>query len=112
MNWDSLWVNARIATLTNGNIIEQAALAVKDKKIAWIGLKKELPGSASLLATEVHDAQNHLITPGLIDCHTHLVYAGNRAREFEMRLTRMPYEEIAKNGGGIQSTVAATRMAS
>lgn len=112
MKWDKLWVNARIATLTNNNLIEHGAIAVNDKKIAWIGEKKDLPASANLLAEKVYDAQNLILAPGLIDCHTHLVYAGNRANEFALRLQGASYEEIAKSGGGIQSTVKATRAAS
>lgn len=92
------------------SILDDAALVAQDARIAWIGPMEKLdsrpPGNDEAL-----DAKGALVTPGLIDCHTHLVYAGNRAREFEMRLQGMSYEEIAKAGGGILSTVKATRAA-
>ena len=110
--WDSLWTNARLATMTAGGAaygtIEQGALAVKDGRIAWAGPMAELEGVS---ATEVHDAGGRWITPGLIDCHSHMVYGGGRAAEFELRLEGASYEEIARAGGGIVSTVAATRAA-
>ncbi len=108
----ALWHNARIAP--NGNpdeVIEDAAIAVRDGRIAWIGRKADLPAEFALHG-ERHDAAGRWITPGLIDCHTHLVYAGNRADEFAMRLAGASYEEIARRGGGIVSTVMATRAAS
>ncbi len=89
--------------------IEAGAVAVKDGLIAWVGPSAELPAVAA--ATE-HDCQGALLTPGLIDCHTHLVFAGNRAAEFEQRLQGASYEDIARAGGGIVSTVSATRAAS
>lgn len=111
--WDSLWINATIVTCEDGyGLIDDAAIAIKDAKIAWIGSMSALPGEPDTLASRLYDVQQRCITPGLIDCHTHLVYAGNRAHEFEMRLQGATYEEIAKQGGGIQSTVTATRAAS
>ena len=114
--WDALWLNALIATCAeNGKaygLLQNAAIAVKGDKIAWIGEMAELPGSHSELAERVYDLTGKCITPGLIDCHTHLVYAGNRYNEFEMRLKGASYAEIAQAGGGIRSTVAATRAAS
>lgn len=111
--WDSLWINATIVTCEDGyGMIEAAAIAIKDAKIAWIGPMKSLPGEPETLARRLYDVQNHCITPGFIDCHTHLVYAGNRSHEFEMRLQGATYEEIAEQGGGIQATVTATRAAS
>jgi imidazolonepropionase len=92
--------------------IESGALAVKDGRIAWAGAAADLPGAPASLAQRVHDAAGAWITPGLIDCHTHLVYGGDRSREFELRLTGASYEEIARAGGGIRSTVAQTRAAS
>ncbi|HEV7263627.1 MAG TPA: imidazolonepropionase [Falsiroseomonas sp.] len=89
-------------------IIEDGAIAAKDGRIAWVGRRGELPGMAA--ATTRCDGA--WILPGLIDCHTHIVFGGNRAREFEMRLEGASYEEIAKAGGGILSTVRATRAAS
>ncbi|MBD2104843.1 imidazolonepropionase [Leptolyngbya sp. FACHB-261] len=93
-------------------LIQDGAIGVKAGTIAWVGKRTELPGSPETLADAVFEAGGCWITPGLIDCHTHLVYAGNRAREFELRLQGASYEEIARAGGGIRSTVAATREAS
>ena len=84
---------------------------MKNGRIAWAGPQSELPENARERARQVHDLDGLWITPGLIDCHTHLVYAGNRAREFEMRLNGATYEEIARAGGGILSTVKAVRAA-
>jgi imidazolonepropionase len=114
--WDSLWVNATLATMAGGGApygaIPAGAIAVKDGRIAWCGPAADLPGRPDALAAEVHDSGGGWITPGLIDCHTHLVYAGNRANEFELRLKGASYAEIARAGGGILSTVKATRAAS
>ena len=113
----TLVVNARIATMRGGrySIVERGAIVVEDGRIAWVGgmeqLDSRLPGNDVLRGNDV-DAGGALVTPGLIDCHTHLVYAGNRAREFEMRLNGVTYEEIARRGGGIVATVEATRAAS
>jgi imidazolonepropionase len=114
-DWDALWLDCRLATMAGAEpygIIEDAALAVKDGRIAWIGAASDLPAGAEDRAGTVRRLRNAWITPGLIDCHTHLVYAGNRAREFEMRLNGATYEEIARSGGGILSTVKAVRAAS
>ena len=114
--WDRIWVDAHLATLVAGGepfgAVRDGALAVRDGRIAWVGPASELPGEPSALAAEVISAQGCWITPGLVDCHTHLVFGGHRAREFEMRLEGVSYEEIARAGGGIRSTVAATREAS
>lgn len=111
-DWDSVWINAMIATCKAGyGLINDGAVAIKEGKIAWIGQMKDLPGEPESLAARVFHAKKRCITPGLIDCHTHLVYAGHRAHEFEQRLQGASYEKIAKQGGGIQSTVAATRAA-
>jgi imidazolonepropionase len=112
--WDALWTNAKVATLRGGRYaaLVPGAVAAQDGKIAWVGAVADLPGRPDALAREVHDLAGHWITPGLIDCHTHLVYAGSRAHEFEQRLQGATYEEIARAGGGIVSTVAATRAAS
>lgn len=111
--WDSIWVNGSIVTCERGyGIKKNAGIAVKEDKIAWIGTMNELPHSPQQLATKTYDLKGGCLTPGLIDCHTHLVYGGNRAREFELRLQGMSYEEIARQGGGIQATVEATRAAS
>jgi imidazolonepropionase len=114
--WDTLWIDCNLATMAEGakpyGAIERGALAAKDGKIAWAGLAADLPGCADALAREVRGLNGAWITPGLVDCHTHLVFGGDRAREFEMRLQGASYEEIARAGGGIVSTVAATRAAS
>ncbi len=111
--WDSLWINLRLATMAaNGaayGAIDDGAIAVRDGRIAWIGARSDLPAQA---ARATHDALGRWVTPGLIDCHTHLVFGGDRAREFELRLGGATYEEISRAGGGIRSTVAATRQAS
>lgn len=110
----AVYRNARVATMTAGGkpygLIDQAALVAEAGKIAWVGPDKDLPSSYAALPQS--DLEGRLITPGLIDCHTHLVFGGNRAREFEQRLNGASYEEIARAGGGIRSTVAATRAAS
>lgn len=111
-NWDSLWLNVNLATMDAGTdygIIRDAAIAVKDGKIAWLGAVQDLPSDYVTQVT--HDGQGCWLTPGLIDCHTHIVYAGNRSNEFEARLNGVAYEEIARQGGGIVSTVKATRAA-
>lgn len=113
--FDAIWHNVQLATMTdNGQpygTISGGALAVKDGIIAWCGPKAELP-ACDLLSTPLYDGQGQWLLPGFIDCHTHLVYAGSRANEFEMRLNGASYQDIAAAGGGIKSTVAATRAAS
>ena len=113
---DTLWVNANIATMTVSEtpygLMENAAIAIHDGRILWLGSMSELPADYAQSCGSVHDCEGKLVTPGLVDCHTHLVHGGNRAKEFEMRLNGASYEEIAKAGGGIVSTVAATRSAS
>jgi len=112
---EAIWVNARLATMVAGpgyGEIEDGAIAVRGGRIAWVGARAALPAALRTSATREHDAGGRWITPGLIDCHTHLVYAGSRAGEFEQRLNGATYEEIARAGGGIRSTVAATRAAS
>ncbi|MFZ6817056.1 imidazolonepropionase [Undibacterium sp. Ji22W] len=111
--WDSVWLNIHLATMESGNgygMVRDAAIAVRDGKIAWLGAAKDLP--VDYVAQTTHDGQGCWLTPGLIDCHTHMVYAGNRSNEFEARLNGVAYEEIARQGGGIVSTVKATRAAS
>jgi imidazolonepropionase len=107
----TLWRNAKIATLTIGaqdlGVIEQGAVFVEGGRIAYAGPEYDLPKEA-LAAAEHVDLAGRWITPGLVDCHTHIVFGGNRAREFEMRLQGATYEEIARAGGGIVSSVKAT----
>jgi imidazolonepropionase len=111
MNCERLWKNARLATLKSDGLgsVEHGILAAQNGRILYAGSADEAP---KFSAKETVDCEGRWITPGLIDCHTHLVYAGNRAREFEMRLNGASYEEIARAGGGIVSTVKATRAAS
>jgi imidazolonepropionase len=113
--WDTLFVDCRLATLRGDapyGTIEHAALGWKDGTIAFAGPASELPGAPDALAARVESLGNAWITPGLVDCHTHLVFGGDRAHEFERRLEGASYEEIARAGGGILSTVRATRAAS
>ena len=109
--FDRVWLNADLATMLPGGapygLVADGAVAAKGRRIAWVGPRKDLPGPAA----ETHDCEGGLITPGLIDCHTHLVFAGNRAGEFERRLQGASYEQLAREGGGILSTVTATRAA-
>ncbi len=108
--WDRLWTNVHLATMGAGyGIIENAALATIGEHIAWLGQMSDLPPH---IAKETFDAEGRWITPGLIDCHTHMVYGGNRAHEMAMKWEGRPYAEIAKAGGGIVSTMHMTRKAS
>jgi imidazolonepropionase len=114
MHFDTIWLDARLATLAPGRaglgIVEPGAVAAKDGRIAFAGSTSDLP--AGWYAAERIRLDGRWVTPGLIDCHTHLVYAGNRAHEFELRLAGESYEDIARAGGGILSTARATRAAS
>jgi len=112
---DLLITDANIATMDTAidapyGAIENAALAIKNGKIAWLGKQSDLP-SFDVFATPTLSIKGQWLTPGLIDCHTHLVFAGSRSQEFEQRLQGVSYEQIAAQGGGIASTVAATRLA-
>ncbi len=110
----TLWQNARVATLDGigWGLIDDGALLTAGDRIIWVGRRTELPAGLSGLPHERKDLHGMLVTPGLIDCHTHLVYAGQRAAEFELRLQGATYETIARAGGGIRSTVESTRRAS
>ncbi|MGU9859012.1 imidazolonepropionase [Pseudomonas sp. LF245] len=107
----TLWQHCHVATMAGGkySIIEDAALVTAGQLIEWIGPLAELPQGDY---AQVHDLQGAWVTPGLIDCHTHTVFGGNRSGEFEQRLEGVSYAEIAAKGGGIASTVRATRAAS
>jgi imidazolonepropionase len=110
---DTLWSNVHLATLDMASgygEIEDAAIAVSNGRIAWLGPRADLP--RGLQAAVTHDGNGGWLTPGLIDCHTHLVWAGSRAQEFEQRLQGASYTDIAAQGGGILATVHATRAAS
>ncbi|MET4202506.1 imidazolonepropionase [Bradyrhizobium sp. LA6.12] len=112
--FDRIWHNARLATMRADRPdlgeIEHGVIATRGGHIAYAGAAADFPGDAD--AIKRIDCEGRWITPGLVDCHTHLVYGGNRAHEFELRLKGASYEEIARAGGGIVSTVAATRQAS
>ena len=113
MSFSTLFRNAQIATMTPDKpygLIENGAIVISADRIKWVGAEKELPDEFAGLQGK--NLEGRLVTPALIDCHTHLVYGGSRATEFEMRLNGASYEEIARNGGGILSTVTATRNAS
>jgi imidazolonepropionase len=114
ITFDTIWLDARLATLSpdrsGHGVIERGAVAAKDGRIAFAGAMADLPTGWDARQRVALDGR--WITPGLIDCHTHLVYAGDRAHEFELRLAGASYEEIARAGGGIVSTVKATRAAS
>lgn len=108
-----LLTNATIATMTGTSrygLLPAGAVALAGERIAWVGAQDQLPAEFARL--ERVDLGGRLVTPALIDCHTHVVFGGHRAREFEMRLEGASYEEIARAGGGIVSTVTATRAAS
>lgn len=110
---DRIWRNARLATLANGpglGVVEDAAVVARQGRILFAGPTGELP--VDLAAAETVDCQGRWITPGLIDPHTHLVFGGDRAHDFELRLAGASYEEVARAGGGIVSTMHATRAAS
>ncbi|GAA0688500.1 imidazolonepropionase [Dyella marensis] len=112
--WDLLLTGAALATFEGAQpygLIEDGAIAVAGGRIAWIGPRAQLPADALQRAAHVEELDGALVTPGLIDCHTHLVFGGDRAHEFDLRLNGASYEEIARAGGGIASTVKATREA-
>jgi len=112
--FDRIWHNARLATVRGDlpelGVIEHGVIAARDGHIVFAGSRSDFPSDAG--AAERIDCAGRWITPGLVDCHTHLVFGGNRAHEFELRLQGASYEEIARAGGGIVSTVAATRASS
>jgi imidazolonepropionase len=110
--WNLLITNVHLATMAGAGYgeVHNAAIAVNDGRIAWIGRSEDAAGLGE--AAQQYDGGGCWLTPGLIDCHTHIVHAGNRSDEFEARLNGATYEEIARAGGGIMSTVRATREAS
>ena len=113
--WDRLLLNATLATFAGESpcgLVERGAIAMHHGRIAWIGQMDALPAAPHTLAVAVESLDGALVTPGLIDCHTHLVFGGDRAKEFDLRLNGASYEEIARAGRGIVSTVTATRAAS
>ncbi|MCL1038706.1 imidazolonepropionase [Shewanella submarina] len=115
MDWDQVWIDLNIATMNPDNsepygAIRDGVIAIKNDRIVWMGSRADLP-EFDVMATPVYRGNGGWVTPGLIDAHTHLIFGGNRANEFEMRLNGASYEEIARAGGGILSTVKATREA-
>jgi imidazolonepropionase len=113
MQCDRIWKGARLATMVEGKpglgIVEKGLIAARRGRIVYAGPQSDAPACE---APEIVDCAGRWITPGLVDCHTHIVYGGNRAHEFELRLAGASYEEIARAGGGIVSTMHATRAAS
>ncbi len=114
--WDGMLVDCQLATMRDGlgpyGAIRDAAIAWADGQIVFAGERAQLPGAPQALAKQVESASGAWITPALIDCHTHLVFAGDRAEEFERRLQGESYEQIARQGGGIVASVRQTRAAS
>ncbi len=109
MKCDRIWNHARLLTMINPSSVENGLIACRDGRIIYAGSASEAP---AFDAPDIINCEGRWITPGLIDCHTHMVYAGNRAEEFEQRLAGVSYEAIARGGGGIISTMTATRAAS
>ncbi len=111
--WDQLWVDIRVATAVAGGdglgLIEQAALGLAGDRIAWVGPAEALPDAPPRLARKLHRGGGRLVTPGLVDCHTHLLFGGDRSLDFDLRAQGASYAAIAAAGGGIRSTVARTR---
>ncbi|MDG1431769.1 MAG: imidazolonepropionase, partial [Paracoccaceae bacterium] len=104
--------NAQIVTLKDNDsfgLISHGAIVIEEDKIAWVGQASDLAERYN--GNEEYDLKGRLVTPALIDCHSHIVFGGNRAAEFEQRLNGVSYEDISKAGGGIVSTVTATRSA-
>lgn len=117
MSWDLLVTDIHVATMVARpgdpyGALQNAAIGIADGRITWVGPVSEVPAGERAAVAREHNGGGRWVTPGLIDCHTHIVYGGNRAGEFELRLEGASYEEIARAGGGIVSTVAATRAAS
>lgn len=114
--YSTLWINANIATASGPGadleVLRDAAIACNQGRISWLGPMSELSGKPGDLASQVVDVGHQWITPGLVDCHSHVIFGGNRADEFRLRQEGLSYEEVARLGGGINSTVSATRCAS
>jgi imidazolonepropionase len=115
-DWDVLLINGNLATMSPGGepygAVADGAIGIAEGRIAWLGRRADLPGAPDACAKRVYDLEGCWVTPGLIDCHTHIVYGGGRAAEFELRLEGASYEDIARAGGGIRSTVEHTRASS
>lgn len=112
MTETTLWTHARLAAHADpAALVENASIVTQGSHIAWLGPTDQLPVAFRQAVATTYDLGGAIVTPGLVDCHTHLVYGGNRAEEFALRLAGASYEDIAKRGGGIISTVHATREA-
>jgi len=113
-NIDTLFIHCHIATMADNalSVIKNGAIAVTGNKISWIGKEKKLPENIKKKCPDIQDCHNGWVLPGFVDCHTHLVWAGSRSNEFEMRLNGISYSDISNKGGGILSTVKNTRLAS
>lgn len=112
--WDVLWTDVRLATMAGAapyGAVGAGAIAVAGRDIAWVGPARDLPGRPEALARRIHRGQERWLTPGLIDCHTHLVFAGDRVREFELRIEGATRADLAAQGGGILETMRRTRAA-
>ena len=112
--WDAIWTNARLATMAGDGygVIDDGAVAAAGGRIVWVGPAAALPAPPSELAAIVHDEGGRLLTPGLVDCHTHIVHAGERCSDFELRVRGGTREDIARVGGGVRGTVYTTRATS
>ena len=112
--WDRLWTDVHVATMTDPSlgVVRDGAIAASDGRIAWVGRAADLPAPPERLAAEVIRCRGAWLTPGFIDCHTHIVFGGDRTGDFRRRLRGESYAQIARAGGGIMSTVRATRAAS
>ncbi len=112
--WDDLWLGGTVATMqgTGLGLVSEGAVAAKDGRIAWVGAAASLPGAPDTLARRVHHVAGTLMTPGLVDCHTHIVFGGDRIAEFRLALAGATRAELVAAGGGIVATMRATRAAS
>ena len=113
--WDALWVNAPVATMAGDaafGLIADGVVASEGGKIVWVGARDALPGDPKSLARRVHDCKGHLLTPGLVDPHTHIVYGGNGVTDFELLTQGGTRDQMIAAGGGVPGLVRKTRAAS
>src|SRR3954471_17086761 len=112
--WDAIWINAGVATMADDGygMIANGAVAGAGGRIVWVGPAAALPAAPNELAAIVHDEGGRLLTPRLVDCHTHIVHAGERCSDFELRLKGGTREDIARVGGGVRGTMYTTRATS
>ncbi|MBM3522193.1 MAG: imidazolonepropionase [Alphaproteobacteria bacterium] len=112
--WDAIWINGVVATMEAGapyGLIDNGAIGIDKGRIAWVGEAARLPAAPTQLARDVVDAKRQVITPGLVDCHTHIVHAGHRRADFELRIAGAGRDDLAKISGGVRGTVLTTRRA-